>query len=366
MHEQKAFVQRLAQMAAGVSVYIMDVRVGLVHKDFGEMLEDYNEECNRYPEVNFERAFKNTHGQFLADHGTASMLGIFGNLMTCTSAHGAVMTQVVQGEDEINIAGDDGAFAEDWSNEDAADICICALGEYEKTKTFDSREEGCICLKRPLWVELGTIHAGITCIPPNLALIEYLLFKRIDSRYTFTTDNNNQTLCLNIVGKDLMRFLRSVHRAAHSLDDDQLNHSIATYVGITHKFQINPTGGLPPCGDPFFWPVSPTIEGLRGEDPLRTLVSARYRGFVEYPVRDIQPRDRSIGDFVVGDSFQCNSDRHLALLVKLGILEVGKVLRIGDGLFGYERLVDMFTRPDVPYVCEFSVKRTVPPLLSSY
>jgi hypothetical protein len=163
-----------------------------------------------------------------------------------------------------------------------------------------------------------------------------------------------------------MRFLRSVHRAAHSLDDDQLNHSIATYVGITHKFQINSSGGLPPCGDPFFWPILPTLEGLRGEDPLRTLVSARYRGFVEYPVRDVQPRDRPIGDFVVGESFQCNSDRHLGLLVKLGILEVGKVLRIGDGLFGYERLVDMFTRSDVPYVCEFSVKRTVPPQLSSY
>jgi hypothetical protein len=366
MSEQKHFTSRLASFAGGSTVGIMDVSKGLLYQDLGDILHEYNEVCNWNPEVSYERAFKNSHGLHVADHGIASMLGIFGNLMTCTFAHGALVSQNVETEDQNNTAGDDGAIVEDEENEYGIDICICALGSYEPTKTFRSDEEGCICLKRPLWQEDLVIHTKNAIIPPTISLISYLLCDVNDPRYSFSQDSSNRHQSINIVGKDLLRFLRSAYRLNFALDDEQLSYVANVYDGYCRLANISPRSRLPQSGDPFLWPEPVVLEEFREEDPLIVLIARNYRSPVEIPVRDIVPRTSTLDNFDVGDVFECNSDRHLVLLTRLGLLSTRKVTRLTEDYDGYLKLVSAFVDVKVPFVCEYEVLSPIPAHLSCF
>lgn len=362
MHEQKAFCRQLAIFASGVTVYTMDAREGLVPRDLGEMIEDYNEICNKSPELSYER-FDSSFEDIISIHGTASMLGIFGNLMTCTMAHGALMAQTVEAEDEVNCAGDDGAVLERKERKEDQDVCVCHLGSYEWSKTFSSDDDGCICLKRPLWEEGSRLHHEIMVIPPNLSLILHLIEGRVDPRFQFFSEDLSPEDRVSTVGKDLMRFLRSVHRAAWRLSSSEIELAIDFYQCLTKKINgfgnLN-HGSLPHSSGVVFWPVYPTEDDLRSSDPFELLLISRYNGTCAIPVQEwVELSYEDLEEAGVEVRFG-NKTKHLGYLEKLGLLESKRSLRMMTGPEGFDALRRLYQDFSTPLVYEFRLVDNVP------
>jgi hypothetical protein len=361
MDEQKNFLDKLSSFSSGVIVYVLDLRIGLIPTDLGELLWDYNQLCANHPEVSYERISKDIDEDWIiGDHARASMLGIFGNLMSCTFAHAALIAQCIKEEDQVNVAGDDGIIEETPENEGHIDICICALGDYERSKTFRSDDEGCICLKRPLWEEPPVLQVGIACIPPSITLVTWHLFGIGDPRYTFLEDGLSRADRISIVGKDLMRFLRSVHRAQWKLDDSQVLFATEFVRRLTVKASLPLDGRLGHCGDEYFWPASIEADELRVIDPLKSLVDRRYHGHVILPVQDYEEIEEPIEDWDQGDVLRGNKTRIMGLLEKLGYIRTERALEVSYDHIGYNHLFRLFTDRSTPLVYNVYVLKAIP------
>jgi hypothetical protein len=357
MHEQRAFQNRLAQFCYGTTVFLVDERIGLIQRDLGDILEEYNRECVCFPAVSYERVTGDERD--MTDHGTASMLGIYGNLMSCTFAHGAVMAQLVEDEDQVNIAGDDGAVDENDENEEQVDLCICALGEYERSKTFRSDEAGCICLKRPLRQSGIRLEQGLLIVPPSLTLIGFHLWGIQDPRYTFETSPSRNG-AISIVGKDLMRFLRSVHRASWRLSDEVIESALEGLEGLNTSLWRNRyhEGGLMNCGDPYFWPAYTTVDQIRVEDPLDTLIRNRLRNSVVVAIREYVPSP-NFRNVDPGDKFYSNSTKMLSLYERLGLVVRSDCRQEFTGMKARLALKEVFN-PSVPVMYEYECVAPIP------
>jgi hypothetical protein len=134
MREVKKFTQALADYFRGVSVEVLDGFEGFIEKDIGEILDDYNQHCNDFPEVDASEILGVE--EFVFNHG-AGMLGIPGNISSCTLLHGihlavilgSIMRGKVVGDDAISMfVGNEG-----WTRE-TIEEAISSLGEIAKDK----------------------------------------------------------------------------------------------------------------------------------------------------------------------------------------------------------------------------------------
>jgi len=123
MSEQISYMEKLAIFCLDTEILVMDSAYGLIRKNLGEMLGDYNEICNKHGDVSYERVTGTE--EFMSHQSCAGMLGVYGNLMTCTHAHGLLMMQCVEDESQVNVAGDDGAIAEDDANKLSGCLYLC-------------------------------------------------------------------------------------------------------------------------------------------------------------------------------------------------------------------------------------------------
>jgi hypothetical protein len=92
----------------------VDERIGPVEEDLGDLVLDYAIHCVEKPPLSIER-YDPSFEDITFYHEVASMLGIFGNLMTCTFAHGVVVgmsSPDVDSNQVYNCAGDDGLIPE--------------------------------------------------------------------------------------------------------------------------------------------------------------------------------------------------------------------------------------------------------------
>jgi len=214
MAEQKHFVEQLANFFIGVEVIVVDERHGYTVRDLGEMLLEYNETCVWKPELSYER-FDPSRGDPVY-HGIASLLGIFGNLMTCTVAHFLTISPLISNFREANVAGDDGIFPEDELDSYTNHVALTLVGEYAREKCFRGDDEAPICLKRPFVESVPLCYLLDNVVPPSLAMTFALLHpERADPRYRFhNLSDKPLTHRLSTVGKDLLRFFSK----AYSLD----------------------------------------------------------------------------------------------------------------------------------------------------
>jgi hypothetical protein len=315
MEEQKFFVKELAQFFMGVDVRIMDEVDGLVEADLGVLLEEYNAVCNWYPEVSLERCFQE---RITISHSLASMLGIFGNLMTCTSAHGISVLMLHQSELSDNVAGDDGVDDETDSGGHLPGV-IDSLGTVEWTKTYPSTDPYPVCLKRPLLVSASGVDLGLNVVPPNLALTNNLLGIQDDPRYTFYHDDLSHDDRRTIIGRDLFRFLDSARRCPH-LEPGDKQIVVEVYWVLTRAFG-NPKAALSICGDEYDWPIPPNdVEFPCDVSFLELTFRIRFRDYLYVPVETYEEFDiRQC--CTVGDTFPCRPSRYTSWLRRLGYLK---------------------------------------------
>jgi hypothetical protein len=365
-HEQKFFLDALSTFCRGVPFTYVDVKQGLITIDMGDLISDYNHECNYRTPISFERV-PSLRDHPVAAHHYASALGIYGNLMTCTLPHGIIMMQLVEHEDQVNVAGDDGAVDENDDNEDQIDIAITAMGKYSREKCFDSSQPGVICLKRPLQVAGSTVIHGVLIIPPCLISIAELRFDYEDPRYRYVGLRPIGKDLVRRTGRELFRFLRSAYRARYALTIDEMKIVLSVIHRISILFEERMEGHLMICGGDYSWPGIPNHETWSDDlikhyfsvDPLLYTASQCYTGYARVASRGWCPYTPSWESSRVGEEFRCNSSRLLGLWETLGYIEKEDEFTLVSGEIGFQ-IVCQSLVSTVPKVSSYRVLKDVP------
>jgi len=108
LEEVVSFVDWLARFFQGTPVFILDGKRGPIQVDLGELLHDYNSQCNQYADFDFGKITDCLFGgeDFLFGH-TCGMLGIPGNIQSCTVLHGIHLAFIAQSIYRFRCVGDD-------------------------------------------------------------------------------------------------------------------------------------------------------------------------------------------------------------------------------------------------------------------
>jgi hypothetical protein len=364
MHEQIAFLQNLSMFCKGHPFTFMDAREGLVTVDLGEAIWEYIETCCDFPEVSYERIIDDHP---VARHCFAGPLGVFGNLMTCTVPHGCLMFQAVDADDKINVAGDDGAIAEDVNNESMIDEGIRNIGLDHPEKRFRSDEPGCICLKRPLYQNFNQLDQGFRLIPPSLYILLHHGFGYRDKRYR-DPDSSDETLMtrvehLRVISNEIFRFVRSATIACSSLDLQDRDDVFKLVAWVQKEFDFPKEGCIQGFqGAPYTFPETLTgVEGWLSSDPLLRTAKNHLKFGGQVKLRK-EVNFPGFSVFEDGGSFQCNSNKNLKFLVQLGYLEQEEVhvdLQ-GDFVNDLDGVAANYLFPQLPVVYQYSVISNVP------
>jgi len=355
--EQRFFMQYLADFFRDVQIEIVDEKFGLLSVDLGDMLDQYNQDCVEGPLISIERFDEEMVGMPF-EHGTASLLGIFGNLMSCTVAHYFIMSALVVNEDEINIAGDDGIVPEDEYNSALTFDAISLVGSCALEKTFRGDEEAVICLKRPFVENPPRAHTLHNIIPPSV-VTAFLLLGGRDRRYQRFDEDLPANKKVSIIGKDLLRFLRSAHIRKYE-DVGALSaivHNFRLLIETRQSRKIYPST---PQTNGYIWPIDPKEYEFDNISPAHVLVV--YRCPIKILTRLYRRiREPDCSSFEVGSVFQANMSPKMKLLLSLGYL-VGELETVElteyQVVIHYSNILSGRTRH--PCVYNFTVSQDLP------
>jgi hypothetical protein len=126
LSEITRFTAILAEEFLEVFVSILDPHHGPQEVSLGEILLEYNEVCNRNPVFDASEVMQVE--ECVLSHN-AGMLGVPGNISSCTLLHGIHLATLVQSILKNKVVGDDAIFHEDEANELAIREAIRDLGE---------------------------------------------------------------------------------------------------------------------------------------------------------------------------------------------------------------------------------------------
>jgi len=350
MWSQRDFIRDLAEFCRGTPVTLMTAKDGPICRDLGIVLHEYNEISNNFCPVTYQRCPFVQINHHTYQH-IAGMLGVFGNLMTCTLPHGIIMSMFASDEDQLNCAGDDGIVPEDEETVTAIREAVNIIGVHEETKEFISSQVGCVHLKRPLYQMSNKVFSKPMIIWPNVALLAEMLTNREDPRYGRTAELQVRDR-LSLTGRELLRFLRSIHRSSFVTDEtrwlagDFCYRVTRLFEGI---FDYPLLGGrLTQCGDMCFWPSIPTGVEDMNRDPWTQTVKSRFCGSARVPYNLHLPWSGEVEKLGVGQEFWSNPDKHLSFLVNCGYLESEPVIVELRGEPALERLLADFPSLDPP------------------
>jgi hypothetical protein len=316
MAEQRYFVQQLGEFFIGVEVMVMDERDGPICCDLGEMLFEYEQTCVSEPLLTYERYDPSRTDS--VPHGIASLLGIFGNLMTCTLAHFLIVSPVADDHRAVNIAGDDGILPKDSLDNLDTDAAIRHVGSYAIEKSFNGDEDAPICLKRPFEEALPGCHLLDNLTPPPIALAAaYLNPYNVDPRYSFFgLEHMAKTRRISILGKDLLRFLEKAWKIGYT-DIERLDTVVQGFSKAVVKLAgVNIQG---PSMNPI-WPCLPSECNGTSPQHIILLYSKDVPSYIPRHM-EMDPEDEKrliySGDEILG-----NTSKWSNLLQKLGYLEI--------------------------------------------
>lgn len=316
MAEQRYFVRELGVFLQGVEVMVMDEREGPVCKDLGEMILEYEEFCVSEPLLTYERFDQERRDS--VPHGVASLLGIFGNLMTCTLSHFLIISPVTDGLFSTNIAGDDGIVPQDEFDTLSTNNAICHVGDYAPEKCFRGDEDSPICLKRPFREQLPGCHLLDNLMPPPIALAAAYLNPYIqDPRYSsHGLADISKGRRISTLGKDLLRFLEKAHRIGYS-DIERLDDVLEGFRrAVVRLAGVNVHG---PSTSPI-WPCQPTLCNGASPQLILLLYSRDIPSYI--PVhQDTDPAEEQKLIFE-GDEVLANTSKRIRLLERLGYLTI--------------------------------------------
>jgi len=180
MTESTRFIFALADFFDDVDVEILDVRSGWQCVSVGDLLREYAQTCNVFPEFSVHRLLPSEGGFAMARFHNCGMLGVPGNLASCTVLHAINLMFLSGSMFASRCVGDDGLAITTLEAEDFND-CVRNMGEVEESKTDrwgsnwsigqDFRRDSWHFTKRPITRRFDQISKGELFIWPSLELI---------------------------------------------------------------------------------------------------------------------------------------------------------------------------------------------------
>jgi hypothetical protein len=183
LDEIKRFVEALALFMDDCEVTVIDSRDGPVQTTVGELLRRYNRACNMHAEFDCRRLPGCSEFPILMH--TCGMLGVPGNIFSCTILHGIVI-RFIAGLRRARSVGDDGKVyttARIGHTEESVHRDLSSIGRLQQEKMtsfgwvdgeFDIARSSYQFIKRPYSRVENRMLSGINLILPEFASIYQL------------------------------------------------------------------------------------------------------------------------------------------------------------------------------------------------
>lgn len=181
LHEVRQFTEELAQFFEGTSVTVVDSRVGPSRVELSELLRWYNDTCNINPSFDVSDIFGSGREEDLVHN--CGMLGVPGNISSCTLLHGIFLMVILMSE-TCRVVGDDAigagpkgekeqivdllaiigvisaSKAETWVRDDDDDELTAEDNRWHYTKRPIERLDDQILFvdQSVIWPALGALH----------------------------------------------------------------------------------------------------------------------------------------------------------------------------------------------------------------
>jgi hypothetical protein len=182
LHEIRNFTSKLADFYLGTIVEVVDTFEGIVMRDLGELLHAFNQDCNLSPE--FDASELLAMEDLILTHN-CGMLGVPGNISSCTLLHGIHLAVIVGSLHRNKVVGDDaiGRFVPEQMEEEDLHSALGNLGVVARTKMefwrsgtlMTDEDQTWNYVKRPVTVIEGRLDVGALVIWPDIANV--FLFK---------------------------------------------------------------------------------------------------------------------------------------------------------------------------------------------
>jgi hypothetical protein len=355
MHEQRHFMQRLALYCLGRTVRVIDAVEGVVERDLGLLLSEYNE-MNNQPSYS-SRKFLG-EGVELTHH-VAGFLGVYGNLASCTFLHGAIMSQIVDSFSQLGVAGDDGLI--DSYDDYTTFFVIRLLGLMEESKGYNTIDAGWqVYLKRPIRQFQNRVFAESFAL---YSMIEHL-FDEDDKRF-FPMPRSKMERKASLASATVV-YLRSLSRLVLPSSDKELVY--AFLVGIYKRSGFPESGYLPNISQvrsendqriPSTLIPSLGLD-LIGKEPIESTIQSLYDNVAVLPERTLEmvPIDKSL--CFCGGTFEATGSGLLSYLRKLGFVELEQGSVVYSGEEGLQMLLRYYSSQRTYAKYTVNVLRDIP------
>lgn len=323
--EIRHFTGALSEFLCGWPVRVLDSSEGIVIRDLGEILAEYNYTCNTDGDFDVSALLQSACTTILV-HEMAGMLGIYGNIVESGVLHGLHLCEICGGLDKCNCIGDDALFKRDMSDGISTGEIVDQLQtigdcKFEKTKRFmqDSgvfRTEGWHFMKRPIDRFGGRIVQGILFDPPNPALVVNLT----DGYHTVPFESVARRRRAAVM--QTSRFLDRLYESSSEVTDDDAQLALLYCRSVYHGLGLPKSGGCPGSikldgvVDLFVPPL--IFEAIRSPW-LDILLDISGTIITRLPILGIMQEEYPEGA-IEGVSFTRSYDRFLGLLEDLGYL----------------------------------------------
>lgn len=227
------FVDELSQFFHGTTILCIDPVRGIVPRDLGDMLSDYNRICNAYAKFDISRLSVTGDQDTIFEH-TCGMLGVEGNIFLATLLHG-IFLRFIAGLERSKCVGDDGRFHHrtqdgQFHTRDREYLfwMLSSLGSLnsEKIMAFEAQpmhDQVFRYIKRPFYRHESIMISGLLLALPS----QIPLTGALDSYHTVIPSSTHPC---RIVFKQIIRFLDTlaIHSVNISSTDD--SYAIATHL----------------------------------------------------------------------------------------------------------------------------------------
>lgn len=173
------FVDCMADFYSGTPITLIDVRNGPTPVDLGELLRQYNYQCNHYASFDTSKVFPDLDDPPILQH-TCGMLGVEGNIFLATLLHG-IHLRFISGLGRSRCVGDDarahhntgtGMLNEEdgqlvsWQISGIGEVHADKLGKFEVGQ--DPSYQAYRYVKRPIHRDQDIMVEGVLLTIPSL------------------------------------------------------------------------------------------------------------------------------------------------------------------------------------------------------
>lgn len=107
LHEIIRFLESLAEFCRGTTVNVVDTLLGFIDRDLGCILDDYIDACSKFPRFDVTSILELDPGDPLFLLHNSGMLGVPGNISSCTLCHGIHLAMILGSVRKGKCVGDD-------------------------------------------------------------------------------------------------------------------------------------------------------------------------------------------------------------------------------------------------------------------